>query len=51
MCVPPQTAMMIAQVGSQVINYQNQKAQQKAQYNAQVKQNEIAKKNAIENTS
>ncbi len=39
---------MIASAGSQVINYQNQKAQQKATYQAQIRQNEIAKNNAIQ---
>tara|TARA_B100001094_G_scaffold317122_1_gene359161 strand:+ start:25 stop:615 length:591 start_codon:yes stop_codon:yes gene_type:complete len=48
MCVEPTTAMMIASAGSQVMNYQQQKAQQKATYNAQIRQNEIAKKNAIQ---
>jgi len=48
MCVEPTTAMMIASAGSQVINFQNQKAQQKANYNAQIRQNEIAKRNAIQ---
>lgn len=48
MCVEPTTAMMIASAGSQVINYQNQKAQQRATYNAQVRQNKIARDNAIQ---
>ena len=48
MCVEPTTAMMIATAGSQVINFQNQKAQQKATYQAQVRQNEIAKRNAVQ---
>ena len=51
MCVEPTTAMMIASAGSQVINYQNQKAQQKATYQAQVRQNQIAKNNAIQRYS
>ena len=48
MCVEPTTAMMIASAGSQVLNYQNQKAQQKSTYQAQIRQNEIAKRNAIQ---
>jgi len=48
MCVEPTTAMMIASAGSQVMNYQNQKQVQKNQYNAQIRQNEIAKNNAIQ---
>jgi hypothetical protein len=51
MCVEPTTAMMIATAGSQVINFQNQKAQQKATYQAQVRQNQIAKNNAIQRYS
>jgi cell division protein FtsL len=48
MCVEPTTAFMIASAGSQVMNYQNQKQVQKNQYNAQIRQNEIAKNNAIQ---
>ena len=48
MCVEPTTAMMIASVGSQVVNYQSQKSEQKANYQAQIRQNEIAKRNAIQ---
>jgi len=48
MCVEPTTALMIANAGSQVINYQNQKADQEANYVAQKKRNEIAKANAIQ---
>ena len=48
MCVEPTTAMMIASAGSQYLNYQNQKAQQKATYQRQVRQNEIAKRNTIQ---
>ena len=51
MCVEPTTALAIASAGSQVINYQNQKAQQKATYQAQVRQNQIAKNNAIQRYS
>ena len=48
MCVEPTTALLIASAGSQVVNYQQQKAQQKATYQAQIRQNEIAKNNAIQ---
>ena len=41
----PATIIAVASAG---MNYQNQKAQQKAQYNAQVRQNKIAKANAIQ---
>ena len=48
MCVAPTTGMMIASAVGQVMNYQQQKAQQKATYQAQVRQNEIAKRNAVQ---
>ena len=48
MCVEPTTALAIASVASAGIQYQTGKAQQKAQYQAQQRQNELAKKNAIQ---
>ena len=47
MCVPPQTALLIASAGSSYLQMQQAKEQQKAQYEAQKKQNEIARENAI----
>ena len=47
MCVEPTTALMIASAGSSLIQFQQAKAQQKAQYEAQKRQNEIARANAI----
>ena len=47
MCVEPTTALMIASAGSSLLQFQQAKAQQKAQYNAQKRQNEIARQNAI----
>ena len=47
MCVEPTTALMIASAGSSLIQFQQAKAQQKAQYEAQKRQNEIARENAI----
>ena len=47
MCVEPTTALMIASAGSSLIQFQQAKAQQKAQYGAQKRQNELARANAI----
>jgi hypothetical protein len=47
MCVEPTTALAIASVASAGIQYQTGKQQQKAQYQAQIRQNELAKQNAI----
>ena len=47
MCVPPQVALTIASAGSAFLQFQQAKAQQKAQYEAQKRQNEIARENAI----
>ena len=47
MCVEPTTALMIASAGSSLLQFQQAKAQQKAQYEAQKRQNEIARQNAI----
>jgi len=49
MCVPPQhvqTALMIASVASAGLQYKQGKAQQKAEYARQQRQNDLAKKNA-----
>ena len=47
MCVEPTTALLIASAGSSLLQFQQAKAQQKAQYEAQKRQNEIARQNAI----
>ena len=47
MCVEPTTALMIASAGSSLIQFQQAKASQKAQYVAQKRQNELARANAI----
>ena len=47
MCVEPTTALMIASAGSSLIQFQQAKAQQKAQFVAQKRQNELARQNAI----
>tara|TARA_B100001057_G_scaffold477242_1_gene546217 strand:+ start:460 stop:1047 length:588 start_codon:yes stop_codon:yes gene_type:complete len=47
MCIEPTTALMIASAGSSLLQFQQAKAQQKAQYQAQKRQNEIARENAI----
>ena len=47
MCIQPTTALMLASAGSSLIQFQQAKAQQKAQYEAQKRQNEIARANAI----
>ena len=48
MCVEPTTAMLIASAVSSGVEYKQQKQAQKNQYNAQIRQNEIAKRNAIQ---
>lgn len=48
MCVPPQTALLVASVASSAIQFQQQRQQQKNAYKAQLRQNEIAKKNALQ---
>ena len=47
MCIEPTTALMIASAGSSLLQFQQAKAQQKAQYQAQKRQNELARQNAI----
>ena len=47
MCVEPTTAVMLASAGSSLIQFQQAKATQKAQYEAQKRQNQIARANAI----
>ncbi len=47
MCIEPTTAVMLASAGSSLIQFQQAKATQKAQYEAQKRQNEIARANAI----
>ena len=47
MCVEPTTAVMLASAGSSLIQFQQAKATQKAQYVAQKRQNELARANAI----
>ena len=48
MCVEPTTALLIASVASAGIQYQTTNAQQKAQQQAQNRQNELARQNAIQ---
>lgn len=48
MCVEPTTALLIASVASAGIQYQATNAQQKAQQQAQNRQNELARQNAIQ---
>ena len=47
MCVEPTTALMIASAGSSLIQFQQAKAQQKAQYVSKKRQNQLARANAI----
>ena len=47
MCVEPTTALMIASAGSSLLQFQQAKEQQKEQFKAQKRQNEIARQNAI----
>ena len=48
MCVEPTTALMIGSALSSAMQYQQAKRQQKNQYIAQKRTNELAKKNAIQ---
>ena len=48
MCVPPQVALLAVSAGSSLLQFQQAKQQQKAQYEAQKRQNEIARKNALQ---
>ena len=48
MCIEPTTALMIASATSQVMNFQQQKAQAKYRYQAQKRTNELARANAIQ---
>ena len=47
MCVPPQVALVLASAGSSYLQFQQAKQQQKNVYEAQKRQNEIARQNAI----
>ena len=47
MCVEPTTALMIASAGSSLLQFQQAKEQQKENFKAQKRQNEIARQNAI----
>ena len=48
MCVEPTTALLIASTASSAIQYQQGKEQQKARFEAQKRQNEIARRNALQ---
>ena len=48
MCVEPTTALLISSAVSSGLQYQQAKAQQKAQFVAQKRQNELAKANALQ---
>lgn len=48
MCVPPQIALVALSAGSSYLQYQQQKQLQKDQMAQQVRQNEIARKNALQ---
>ena len=48
MCVPPQVALVALSAGSSFLQYQQQKQMQKDQMAQQVRQNEIARKNALQ---
>ena len=48
MCVPPQVALVALSAGSSFLQYQQQKQLQKDQMAQQVRQNEIARKNALQ---
>jgi hypothetical protein len=48
MCVEPTTALLIASTASSAIQYQQGKEQQKARYEAQKRQNELARRNALQ---
>ena len=48
MCVPPQVALVALSAGSSFLQYQQQKKAQKDAQAQQIRQNEIAKKNALQ---
>ena len=48
MCVPPQVALVALSAGSSYLQYQQQKQEQKNAQARQIRQNEIAKKNALQ---
>ena len=48
MCVEPTTALLIASTASSAIQYQQGKEQQKARFEAQKRQNELARRNALQ---
>ncbi|WOZ55768.1 hypothetical protein HTVC041P_gp34 [Pelagibacter phage HTVC041P] len=48
MCVPPQVALLAISATSSLMQFQQQKQIQKAQYEAQKRQNELAKRNALQ---
>ena len=48
MCVPPQVALVAISAGSSYTQYQQQKQQQKNVEAQQIRQNEIARKNALQ---
>tara|TARA_R100001463_G_scaffold36663_1_gene79032 strand:- start:1426 stop:2013 length:588 start_codon:yes stop_codon:yes gene_type:complete len=48
MCIEPTTALLISSAVSSGLQYQQAKAQQKAQFVAQKRQNELAKANALQ---
>jgi len=48
MCVPPQVALVALSAGSSYLQYQQQKKAQKDAQAQQIRQNEIAKKNALQ---
>ena len=48
MCIQATTALMIMSAASSVMNYQQQKQQAKYRYAAQIRQNNLARENAIQ---
>ena len=48
MCVPPQVALVALSAGSSYLQFQQQKKAQKDAQAQQIRQNEIAKKNALQ---
>jgi len=48
MCVPPQVALVALSAGSSYLQYRQQKQQQKNAQARQIRQNELARKNAIQ---
>ena len=48
MCIEPTTALLIASAASSAMNFQQQKQQAKYRYAAQVRQNNLARENAIQ---